>query len=95
MYWSTGIQWRTAVGSSGRALACGLVKRRKYQEESTKVSMVSVSRRPGRPQAGQAAFAKASTRARGDPPLMVMATSWGRITGRSRSGTGTTPHASQ
>ena len=39
------IAWRVAVGSAvASALACGLVKRRKYQDESTKVSMVSVSR---------------------------------------------------
>ena len=34
--------------------ACGSVKRAKYHDESTKVSIVSVSRRAGLPQIGQA-----------------------------------------
>ncbi len=95
MYWSTGSQARTLAGSSGRESSCGLANRRKYQEESTNVSMVSVSRRADRPHRGHAALAKLSTRASGDPPVMVMATSSGRITGSSASGTGTVPHASQ
>ena len=53
MYWSTGIQWSTAARASGTS-ACGLQKRAKYQELSTKVSNVSVSRRAGAPQRGQA-----------------------------------------
>ena len=53
MYWSTGIQCRAISGSKGRSAVHGSVKRRKYHDESTKVSMVSVSRVAGPPQIGQ------------------------------------------
>ncbi len=53
MYWSTGIQRRAAAGSKGRSSLKGSQNRRKYQLESTNVSMVSVSRRGG-PPAGRA-----------------------------------------
>ena len=39
-----------------RGLVPGSVKRAKYQDESTKVSMVSVSRRAAPPQCGQATW---------------------------------------
>src|SRR5260370_41999015 len=57
--------------------------------------MVSVSRRAGPPQRGQVVFKNSGTRVRGDPPVIVMSTFSGKITGRSFSGTGTTPSFSQ
>ena len=53
MYWSTGIQWAAASWSIGASVLQGLQNRSKYQEESTKVSMVSVSRSAGPPHRGQ------------------------------------------
>ena len=52
-YWSTGPQAATGSRSNGAVLLCGSQNRRKYQDESKKVSMVSVSRRAGFPQRGQ------------------------------------------
>ena len=66
----------------------------KYHDESTKVSIVSVSRRAARPQLGQATFRKDSHLFSG-LPLPSGTRSSGSTTGRSRSGTGTTPQASQ
>ena len=66
----------------------------KYHELSTKVSIVSVSRRAGRPQLGQATLTKAACWASGLPEPSGIRSS-GRTTGRSFSGTGTTPHAPQ
>ena len=43
----------------------------KYQEESTKVSIVSVSRRAGAPHCGQGVFTQSSADASGDFPLGV------------------------
>src|SRR5271169_1881135 len=53
IYWSTGSHWSTALRSVGAVAIQGSVKRAKYQDESTKGSMVSVSRRAGPPQLGQ------------------------------------------
>jgi len=47
------LRCRGAAGTVGSSVTQGSVKRAKYQDESTKVSMVSVSRRPGPPQTGQ------------------------------------------
>src|SRR5262245_41720679 len=47
MYWSTGSHSSTVLRSVGAVLIQGSVKRAKYQDESTNVSMVSVSRRAG------------------------------------------------
>ena len=66
----------------------------KYQAESTNVSIVSVSRRAGPPQRGQLHFRNASQRASG-LPLPSGTRSSGSTTGRSASGTGTGPQASQ
>jgi hypothetical protein len=52
MYWSTGIQYLARASSIAPALS-GQAKRAKYHDESTKVSMVSVSRLAGLPQEGQ------------------------------------------
>ena len=72
----------------------GSVKRAKYQDESTKVSMVSVSRGAGAPHCGHLTFFQVGWRSSGLPGLSKL-TSSGSITGRSFAGTGTTPHFSQ
>ena len=51
MYWSTGIQY-CARSSTIAWSWSGQAKRAKYQDESTNVSMVSVSRFAGLPQDG-------------------------------------------
>jgi hypothetical protein len=53
MYWSTGSQYATASRAKGRSGFFGSQKRAKYQELSTKVSKVSVSRTAFPPQRGQ------------------------------------------
>ncbi len=81
MYWSTGIQASAAANENGSASFQGSVKRRKYQDESTKVSMVSVSRRAGPPQAGHVVCRKPSWNCRGDWPVGRNSTSSGASTG--------------
>ena len=56
MYWSTGIQALTIGNSVGAVVIHGSVKRSKYHDESTKVSIVSVSRRAGPSHCGQETF---------------------------------------
>ncbi len=94
MYWSTGIQRATASGDVGSAAFHGSVKRRKYQDESTNVSIVSVSRRAGAPHAGQDTSRHVGWRSSGLPGWSKL-TSAGSTTGRSATGTGTTPQRSQ
>ena len=53
IYWSTGSQ-RSAAACTVGVAAPGAVKRAKYQELSTKVSKVSVSRVAASPHRGQA-----------------------------------------
>ena len=88
VYWSTAIQWLASSGSKGSSRSCADVKRRKYQAESMKVSMVSVSRRALRPQDGQGTVYHSGFSANG-------LFSGGSSTGSSASGTGTMPQASQ
>src|SRR3974390_2843363 len=57
MYWSTGSQASTVLRSVGTFVFHGSVKRAKYQDESTKVSMVWVSRRARPPPAPGALWA--------------------------------------
>lgn len=73
------------------------MKRRKYQEEQAKESMVSVSRSAGPPHLGQAVWTKASDLESGDFPVPVGWKSFisGRSTGSLSSGTGTVPQAGQ
>ena len=66
----------------------------KYHELSTKVSIVSVSRREGAPHTGQGTFRKASHLFSG-LPLPSGIRSSGSTTGRSFSGTGTAPCSAQ
>ncbi len=63
----------------------------KYQDDSTNVSIVSVSRRAGPPQLGHVVTTKAACVASGDPPVPVSCTSSGSRTGNADSGTGTVP----
>ena len=78
----------------GASASQGAVKRAKYQDESTKVSMVSVSRRAAAPHRGQGTSRQAWSRSRGLPGWSKE-TSSGSVTGRSSTGTGTGPQASQ
>ena len=94
-YWFTGSQPSTASRLKGSSVLLGSLKRRKYQLEHMKVSMVSVSRRAGLPQQGQGTCTQASSWARGEAPLPLKATSRGSSTGNCSAGTGTTPQASQ
>ena len=77
---------RAITGSA----AAGEQNRAKYQELSTKVSNVSVSRRAGPPQRGQATCFQVGWWSSGLPGRSN-ATSSGSITGNCSSGTGTTP----
>src|SRR6266852_768834 len=70
-------------------------ERYKYAEGSTNVSIVSVSRRAGQPHFGQVVFKNSGTLKSGEPPVSVIFTLSGKITGRSFSATGTTPSFSQ
>src|SRR4051794_34333345 len=93
-YWSTGSQAAASPGVVGSDAFHGSVKRAKYQDESTKVSIVSVSRRAAPPHCGQATWRQVGCRSSGLPGLSNV-TSSGSLTGRSAFGTGTTPQASQ
>ena len=66
-----------------------------YQDESTNVSIVSVSRRAALPHVGQVVFTKLSTFASGLPPSGLNAASRGNTTGSCSYGTGTAPWVSQ
>src|SRR5215510_2882955 len=83
------------VGSNGISSLRGSVYRKKYQEESTNVSMVSVSRLAVLPHFGQVAFTNSGTFFKGDSPVPVNFACSGNITGKSFSGTGTMPQSSQ
>src|SRR6478752_9061999 len=94
MYWSTGSHSSTILRSVGAVVIHGSVKRAKYHDESTNVSIVSVSRRAGPEHWGHFTFFQVGWRSSGLPGLSKV-TSSGSVTGRSFSGTGTTPQASQ
>ena len=66
----------------------------KYQDESTKVSSVSVSRVAGRRTAGQVTCFQVGWRSSGLPGLSKV-TSSGSVTGRSFPAPAPTPHLSQ
>ncbi len=95
MYWSTGIQCCAATGANGCSLFHGSQKRRKYHDESTKVSMVSVSRVAGPPSIGHVVCRNPSLSESGDWPVGRNSTSSGASTGSWSTGTGTTPCSSQ
>src|SRR5690242_16419596 len=94
IYWSTGIHAFAIFGSVGASAIHGSVKRAKYHDESTNVSIVSVSRCAAPPHVGQLTFFHVGWRSSGLPGLSNV-TSSGSTTGRSFTGTGTTPHLSQ
>src|ERR1700728_3642540 len=94
LYLSPDIQESTAGRSVGASSIHGSVNRSKYQDESTKVSMVSVSRTAARPHRGQATCFQVGCRSSGLPGRSKV-TSSGSVTGKSAFGTGTTPHVSQ
>ncbi len=93
IYWSTFIQYAASTGSVGVS-AWGAVKRAKYQDKSTKVSIVSVSRSAAPPQLGQVQSRQVGCQPSGLPGLSKL-TSSGRRTGRFSFFSGTTPQASQ
>src|SRR6266853_1929741 len=95
MYWLTGSHRFTASDENGAVFIFGFRNLRKYQLESTKVSMVSVSRRAGPPHFGHLAARNFSFESRGDSPVGLNSTWSGRSTGSSDSGTGCTPHFAQ
>ncbi len=74
--------------------APGLAKRAKYQDESTKVSRVSVSRVAGPPHAGQVVCFQVGWRSSALPGLPNSRSS-GSATGRAAFGSGTTPSLAQ
>src|ERR1043166_9241906 len=94
MYWSTGIHLSATARVVGADSFHGSVKRTKYQDESTNVSMVSVSRRAAPRHDGHATCFHVGWLSSGLPGLSN-STSSGSTTGRSGSGTGTMPHLSQ
>ena len=59
------------------------------------MSIVSVSRRAGPPQDGQAVFTNSGICASGESPRPLNSATFGSSTGRSASGTGCRPQASQ
>src|SRR5947209_16814987 len=97
MYWATGIHLRTSSGSNGRSSSSGEQYRRKYQDESTNVSIVSVSRSAGPPHDGQVVSTQARFEANGDCPFGCSSSPRmsGSSTGSWSSGTGTVPQAPQ
>src|ERR1700689_2522711 len=94
IYWSTGIQRSTTLRLVGAVSIHGSVKRSKYHDESTKVSIVSVSRVAGAPHCGHLTCFQVGWRSSGLPGRSKV-TSSGSVTGKSDFGTGTTPHFSQ
>ena len=95
VYWWTGIHRSTSSRWKAESSAHGEQYRRKYQDESTKVSMVSVSRFAGPPHLGHETLTNSLCFASGDTPDGVKSTSSGSSTGRSASGTPTSPHVGQ
>src|SRR3954447_26419723 len=69
MYWSTGSHLAAAAWSNGASSFHGSVNRKKYQDESTNVSMVSASRTAGPPQIGQVVDWNPSWNFSGDSPV--------------------------
>jgi len=93
VYWSTAIQYRARSSTIDFAWS-GQAKRAKYQDESTNVSMVSVSRFAGLPQLGQVVFTKDGSLF-ADCPCHLATKSSGSLTGNWSSGTGTSPQDGQ
>src|SRR5690242_13234351 len=93
MYWSTAIQY--CARSSIIAFSWpGQQKRAKYHDESTNVSMVSVSRLAARPHDGHWVLTNSGSLLSGLPVPSGTRCS-GSCTGSSSSGTGTSPQDGQ
>src|SRR3989304_7548655 len=90
IYNGTGSHRFIFSGSANLFLFFGSAYRMKYHEESTKVSIVSVSRSAKPPHMGQRVFTHRRARARGDLPSLagLKSLSGGRDTGKSFSDTG-------
>src|ERR1700675_3299887 len=95
VYWLTGIQRSTSSRRNGPSSSPGEQYRKRYHEESTNVSMVSVSRRASPLHVGQTTLDHEGCRANGDSPPGWKSTSSGKSTGSSASGTATSPHVPQ
>src|SRR4030043_583262 len=95
IYTSTGNQCFTLAASKEALLVLGLVYLKKYQDEHMKVSMVSVSLRPGPEHLGQVVLTNDWQYFKGDSPVGLKSESGGSKTGKSSSSTGTMPHFSQ
>src|SRR5207245_11141223 len=93
MYWSTAIQY-FARSSTILFSWSGQAKRMKYQDESTKVSMVSVSRFAALPHFGHVQLTNDGVLASG-LPVPSGTRSSGRTTGSSAAGHGPSPQPSQ
>ncbi len=93
IYWSTGSHASISFGSTTSS-ECGEANLAKYHEESTNVSIVSVSRRASPPHSGHVTCFHVGWWSSGLPGRSKVASS-GRSTGRSASGTGTVPQRSQ
>ncbi len=95
MYWSTGMKCFAASGSNGLSSFQGSQNRRKYQDESTNVSIVSVSRSAGPSHKGQVVWRKVGCRAKGDSPVGRNSTSSGARIGRRSGRSPTAPWVGQ
>ncbi len=82
-------------GSNGSSSFFGSQNRKKYHDESTNVSIVSVSRLPGPPHFGHFVLTNSGICASGESPWPVNSVTVGSRTGRLSDGTGTIPHFSQ
>ena len=86
---------RAAAMLTGPVSSWGSAKRKKYHDESTNVSIVSVSRTAGFPHFGQFTRKKPSWLLRGDSPVGRNSTSSGKRIGNSSAGAGTMPSVGQ
>src|ERR1700722_6881132 len=84
-----------SAGANGTSSDHGSQKRRKYHEESTKVSMVSVSRSAGPPHFGHVTKRNVGWRLSGDSPVGRDSASSGGRTGNWSSGPPTMPSSGQ
>src|ERR687886_441396 len=96
-YWSTGSHFSTSATSNGTSSRPTEQYRRKYQDESTNVSIVSVSRSAGPPQRGQSTLTQSVAAPSGEVPLGCRSSPalGGSVTGSWSSGTGTSPSTGQ
>src|SRR6478735_6881459 len=94
---SAAIQALAFSTSNGPSVYDGEQKRRKYHDESTKVSIVSLSRLAGPPHEGQSTLTHSSAAASGEVPFGFRSAPRrsGSTTGSCSSGTGTSPQEGQ